>query len=103
MGSPWVTVGGPAVVGCPTMSRSLWGRSVFAVLVGCVTAAGCSSSGGKGGATAPTGVVARFTLSGDTAPNYLDVPFPSDVYLANGKIVDPLPGLDAVVRLNTQF
>jgi hypothetical protein len=66
--------------------------------------AGCGSSKSGGSAqTTPTVPTARFTLSGDTPPNYLDVPFPSDAYLANGKIVDPLPGLDALIRINTQF
>jgi hypothetical protein len=37
--------------------------------------------------------VARFHFT-NNVPNFLDVPFPSDVYLAGGKIIDPLPGAD---------
>jgi dienelactone hydrolase len=55
------------------------------------------------GDAAPTGPTARFTLGATAMPNYLDVPFPSDVYLTNGKIVDPVPGMDAVVTGQSQF
>jgi len=57
----------------------------------------CSSSNGN--ANAPT---ARFNLSGDTPPSLMEVPFPSDVYRVNGSIVDPLPGVDALVPRNAQ-
>jgi len=80
-----------------------WARSAFAALAWSLAAGACSSSSGKSSTPAPTGAVARFTLSGDTPPNYLDVPFPSDVYLVSGKIMDPVPGVDAVVTLNSQF
>lgn len=54
----------------------------------------------EAGASAPT---ARFTL-GTGTPNYLDVPFPSDIYLlASGTIVDPVPGIDTVVGANSKF
>jgi hypothetical protein len=82
--------------------------------VGCVRAAvlwlacfaaigpgGCSSSSGGQGAAASAAPTARFKLSGNTLPNVLDVPFPSDAYLVNGKIVDPLPGAQALFPQNT--
>ncbi|HEY2516764.1 MAG TPA: hypothetical protein VGI39_38100, partial [Polyangiaceae bacterium] len=52
--------------------------------------------------TAP-GPVARFKLSGDTPPNFLDVPFPTDAYLANGKVMEPIPGFDQAIPDNSQF
>jgi hypothetical protein len=73
-------------------------------------AAGCSSSSAKSPATNPeagapggTASIAHFVLSGDTPPNYLDVPFPSDVYLSGGKIVDPIPGFDQVFKAGAQY
>jgi hypothetical protein len=51
----------------------------------------------------PSNAVVRFQLQGDIAPNFLDVPFPTDAYLQNQTIVDPIPGVDAVVRLNSDF
>ncbi|MGH7280242.1 MAG: hypothetical protein ACRELY_01860 [Polyangiaceae bacterium] len=51
----------------------------------------------------PSNPVARFELAGDALPNFLDVPFPSDIYVQNTHIIDPVPGVDAVVRLNPQF
>jgi hypothetical protein len=51
----------------------------------------------------PHGPVARFELQGETPPNFLDVPFPSDVYLQNQKVIDPIPGIDALVGDNSVF
>lgn len=51
----------------------------------------------------PSNAVARFQLQGDTPPNFLDVPFPTDAYLQNGNVIDPIPGVDAVIRLNSDF
>src|ERR1043166_4234891 len=59
-----------------------------------VTAA-CGSSKSSATTEGPT---PRFTLAGDVTPAFLDVPFPSDLYLANGKVIDPLPGLEAVFK-----
>ncbi|MEP7121244.1 MAG: hypothetical protein ABJE95_10055 [Byssovorax sp.] len=43
----------------------------------------------------------RFLLDEATLPRFLDVPFPSDLYLdADGTIVDTIPGLDAVIPQN---
>ena len=67
---------------------------------------GADTSGKKpdaSGDAAPTGPTARFTLGTGSMPNYLDVPFPSDIYLTGGKIVDPVPGMAAVVTGSPQF
>ncbi len=48
------------------------------------------------------GPVARFIYDGTTVPNLLDVPFPSDLYLANGKVID-LPGASNVILGSTSF
>jgi hypothetical protein len=74
-------------------SRSGW---ALALALGvCFVPGACSSGSG-----AP---VARFELAGDTPPAFLDVPFPSDVYLANGKVMDPIPGVDALVTRGAQY
>lgn len=80
-------------------SASSW-RGIGIALAACIAAGACSSSSGGKGATPP---VARFKLSGDTPPSFLDVPFPSDAYLVNGKIIDPLPGAEKIVPINTQY
>jgi hypothetical protein len=63
---------------------------------------GCSSSSSGGPAPTPA-PTARFKLAGSTLPNVLDVPFPSNAYLVNGKIVDPLPGARALIPQNTSY
>ncbi len=89
-------------------------RSVCVALLALVpvlSAGACSSSGSgspggpgaDGGDGGPAGPVARFKLAGDTPPDLLDVPFPSDAYLANGKIIEPIPGFDRLVHQNSQF
>ncbi len=67
---------------------------------------GCGSSSAKTppAPSAAAGSIAHFVLSGDTPPNYLDVPFPSDVYLtSSGKVVDPIPGFDQVIKQSAQY
>jgi dienelactone hydrolase len=58
--------------------------------------ASCSST------TAPpaSGPTARFALSGASTPAFMAVPFPADVYLEGGHVMDPIPGFDAVYTLN---
>lgn len=51
----------------------------------------------------PTAPVAHFQLAADTPPAFLEVPFPTDAYLQNTHIIDPIPGMDAVVRQNSSF
>jgi dienelactone hydrolase len=40
-------------------------------------------------------------VGGSASPRFLDVPFPSDTYLVNGKIA--VPGLDAVVKQGSSY
>ena len=73
------------------------GRAVWALALSIASssvACGHSTNGATGG-----GLTARFRLSGDTPPGLMDVPFPTDAYLANGRIVDPIPGVDRVLPL----
>lgn len=59
----------------------------------------CHSSSGSSG---PTGVVARFDLTSNPIPNFLDVPFPSDIYLQNGQVTT-IPAMSKVVPQNSDF
>ncbi len=70
-----------------------------------VTGACSSSSSGGGKAASSTAPYARFTLPAGVAtpPKFLDVPFPSDIYLdATGHIVE-VQGLDAVLTQGSQY
>lgn len=51
------------------------------------------------GATGPS---VRLALTAPI-PDFLDVPFPSDIYLANGKIVDPIPNMKRVLFRNGDY
>ncbi|MGH7293479.1 MAG: hypothetical protein ACRELB_01030, partial [Polyangiaceae bacterium] len=80
-------------------------RSFAPLLLGLIPllpSAGCSSSKGGGGGGGSTGPVARFDLTTNPVPSFLDVPFPSDIYLSGGKVTD-IPGMDAVVKQNAPF
>jgi dienelactone hydrolase len=46
--------------------------------------------------------MARFDVTSNPIPNFLDVPFPSDIYLQNGQVTT-IPGMDALVTQNSQF
>jgi dienelactone hydrolase len=81
-----------------TLTRAL----APSLLVALVAGVACHSSSGKGGSSSPTGVVARFDLTTNPTPNFLDVPFPSDIYLQNGQVMT-IPGVDAIVTQNSQF
>ena len=78
---------------------SLRARAALSFTVLLAVGAACSSSK----SIASGGVVARFTLPSDGLPPFLDVPFPSDAYLASGKIADPLPGLERSFALNANY
>jgi dienelactone hydrolase len=55
----------------------------------------------EGGTGSPT---AHFVLPAMGAPNLMDVPFPTDLYLtAAGTIVDPIPGATNVITNNPTF
>jgi dienelactone hydrolase len=75
-------------------------RVVLAVVSIVVGQLACSSdatsSGGSGGP-----FVARFAAT-SAQPNFLDVPFPSDVYLQGGKF-GPIPGMDRVFPQSSDF
>src|SRR5579859_2266714 len=87
------------------------GRTFVFLLLGSVAAGvacGSSSSGSSsnnGDASTEGGsgaVVARFDVTTNPTPNFLDVPFPSDVYLQGGKVMT-IPGMDAYSKENSQF
>ena len=63
------------------------------------TGCGHSSSPASSG---NTGAVARFDVTTNPTPNFLDVPFPSDVYLQGGQVTT-IPGVDAIVKENSNF
>jgi hypothetical protein len=65
-----------------------------------VLASACSSTD-KPKPSGPTGPVARFNVSG-AMPGFMEVPYPSDVYLANGRIA-PLPGIDTIVHAGSDY
>jgi hypothetical protein len=76
-------------------------RAVALVSFALGTSVACHSSST---ASSTTGPVARFKLSAtDAPPDYLDVPFPSDAYVQNGKVVSDLPGLSAVIPNSVSF
>jgi hypothetical protein len=57
-----------------------------------------TGTGGQGGAIAGSPIEAHFALPPTGAPNLLDVPFPSDVYLGKDGLVGDVPGLDAYFK-----
>lgn len=82
-----------------TVSRAV-ARSLFAALSSFVVLGACDVP--ENPKREPT--TARFILPADGAlPRFLDVPFPTDVYLASGRVVDPIPGLAEFVPDNAQF
>ncbi|HEY3818881.1 MAG TPA: hypothetical protein VGL81_17035 [Polyangiaceae bacterium] len=72
------------------------------LLAAVVAGVACHSSSSKGAPSGATGVVARFDTTTNATPNFLDVPFPSDIYLQGGQVTT-IPGVDAVVLQNAQF
>ncbi|MEO6576683.1 MAG: hypothetical protein ABIP89_22745, partial [Polyangiaceae bacterium] len=60
----------------------------------------CSS---KSVDSAPSGPVARFNAGTSATPDFMEIPFPSDAYLANGKIIDPLPNFAKIVKQGGTF
>src|SRR3954468_13930744 len=61
---------------------------------------GCSSEPPSPPAKEPP-IQARFEPGTGALPGFLDVPFPSDIYLeADGTIVDTIPGFDGYVPRN---
>jgi hypothetical protein len=76
---------------------------VAIVVMGALLFAGACSSSSPAPAAPAKGPTARFALAGDAMPAFGDVPFPTDAYLAQGHVVDPLPGLDRVAKINSQY
>jgi hypothetical protein len=70
------------------------------------TSGACSSSSSGGGAPSSSSAsFARFSLAANatTPPNFLDVPFPSDIYLdATGHVV-AVPGVDALLTQGSKY
>ncbi len=101
----------------PLLPHGALRPALFAGLVLAATAvpAACSSSntvappvstadGGDAGPATGATPVARFVLgAGTTPPNFLDVPFPTDAYLANGSVLAQIPGLDQQVPGDTNY
>jgi hypothetical protein len=66
-------------------------------MLGAIHCGDDGGAGGAGGSEPLTASQARFEL-GTELPRFLDVPFPSDVYLEpDGTVVDRLPGLEVMV------
>jgi len=80
------------------LSRAFRTLRIFAPCA--LAAVACHSS--QSASTGPTGPVARFDLTSNATPNFLDVPFPTDAYLQGGHVID-IPGMDGVVTHNAQF
>jgi hypothetical protein len=61
------------------------------------------ADGGPADAAVALGPTPRFQLAGTTPPSFLDVPFPSDAYVSNGVVMNPIPGLENLVPRNSQY
>lgn len=49
-------------------------------------------------------VIARFTLPADgSTPRFLEVPFPADVYLRDGRVMETIPGFSDVITANDTY
>lgn len=77
------------------------GFVVFGLLAFSLLATGSCSS--TSNASAGAGPVARFNAGASATPDFLEVPFPSDAYLVNGKIIDPLPNFAKVVKQSGNY
>jgi dienelactone hydrolase len=75
------------------------GPTFAAVLL---TGVACHSSSSSSSSGAPTGAVGHFDLTSNPTPNFLDVPFPSDIYLQSGQVMT-IPGVDALLTENSNF
>ncbi len=72
----------PAFLRLARATRALRAAAPSALLLGSVGFAACSSSSGGGPAQAAPGFTAAFALPASGAPDFLDVPFPSDLNVA---------------------
>jgi dienelactone hydrolase len=62
----------------------------------------CHSSSSSTATPGVTGAIGRFDVTTNPTPNFLDVPFPSDIYLQSGQVTQ-IPGVDALLSENSQF
>ena len=65
-----------------------------------VAASACSDDSGPDPAASVKNVDARFRLGNDAVPGFLDVPFPSDAYMKDGRFVSTFPGLERTFKNN---
>lgn len=73
---------------------------LLSFLVPVVAAASACSSDPAPASSAENAVHARFRLGDGALPGFLDVPFPSDAYMASGRFVASLPGLERTFKNN---
>ncbi len=81
------------------------GPVLLALVPSFVLATGaCSSNSGGSTPAATAGPVARFALVDGTMPDFMAVPFPSDVYrnAATGHLIE-VPGMSNVFRVGSEF
>src|SRR5512141_1488147 len=76
-------------------------RLTFALAALAASLVACSSSSSPPDTTPSPEIIARFDPGAGSMPLFLDVPYPSDVYLdADGTLSDTLPGLDQYLTQN---
>src|SRR5258708_5294556 len=73
---------------------------IFALSLFLAMAGACSSSAPPK-PNGPTGPIARF-VGAAAMPAFMDVPYPSDVYVSGGRIA-MLPAIDQVVHAGSEF
>ncbi len=75
----------------------------LALAVSFVVVAACSTTEATP-SPEKTGAIARFRFTEGQVPDFLDVPFPSDVYRTPpGTIMDPIPALERVLRKSSGY
>ncbi len=62
-----------------------------------------TGTGGTGGTVAAPPIEARFQLPASGAPGFLEVPFPTDLYLDATGHLSALPGLSSYFSINSSF
>lgn len=88
----------------PMRPRSLRTPAAALGLLACTLAGGGACIDDQPPLTPRAGPTARFRLATDgSPPAVLDVPFPSDVYLRDGRWMNPLPSLPRVVKAGASY
>lgn len=67
-----------------------------------LAASACSNDADDNPLDGLEGVQVRFRLGSGPVPGFLDVPFPSDAYMQNGRFVSSFPGLDRTFKNNAE-